>query len=237
MYNALFQFLHADALVFLDQYKLSDFQWNKEDNKAKAIKFLFSEFGNCTDLAQNRASLIWRLRIKGDTISYIYRQQEELYYGDSIYPQFFGTHEKHQQMLANTATFFARQLAGKLLPSWQQEERLIYVSRDTMMQRAAKYCTEGEWLKAAELYKRLSKSNKHSTADCATFNMAFICEMEGDLGAALDWLKCSCKSVNLLHNDNCSYYLDMLETRQNEMLLLHEQLKNKRYYNGIYAGP
>ncbi|MGE5394465.1 MAG: DUF6340 family protein [Candidatus Saccharibacteria bacterium] len=233
MYTELFHFLNADALVFLDRYKLNDFQWKKGDDGAKEVKDMFSEFGKCSELAQNWASLTWRVRIKGDTANYIYRQLQDLYYGDSIYPQFFGSKEKHRLMLDNTSTFFAKQFAGKLLPSWQQEERLIYAPADTAMQKAARYCQNGEWMKAAEIYKRLTQSEKRTIAICATFNMAFICEMEGDLDAAIDWLTKSKEYDNYMNADNCMYYLEILKTRKKELKILDQQLKDKRQFTGI----
>lgn len=233
MYRELFNYLHADALVFLDRYKMNDFQWMKEDKGAREIKAMFSEFSQCTNLAQNWASLTWRIRIKGDTSTYVYRQLQDLYYGDSIYPQFFGSNEKHQLMLANTSTYFAKQFAQKLIPSFQPEERLIYVAADTAMRKAAKYCQEGEWRKAAVIYRGLTQSKKRSTSVCATFNMAFICEMEGDLDAGIDWLMRSKESTNLLHDDNCNYYLDILEERQKEIKILDQQLKDKHSFKGI----
>lgn len=233
MYRELFHYLNADALVFLDRFKINDFQWKKGDNGAREIEDLFREFSQCTNLAQHWASLTWRIRIKGDTSTYIFRQLQDLYYGDSIYPQFFGSNIRHQRMLDNTSTFFAKQFAQKLIPSWQPEERLIYVAADTAMHKATKYCQKGEWPKAAEIYQRLAHSKKRSTIACATFNMAFICEMAGDLDAATDWLIRSRESTNLVHDDNCRYYLDILEERQKDIKILDQQMKDKHLFKGI----
>jgi hypothetical protein len=234
MYRELFDYLKADALVFLDRYKINDFQWKQGDKGTREINDKFSEFRKCSNLALNWASLTWRIRIQGDTSTYIYRQLQDLYYGDSIYPLFFGSTLQHQRMLDNTSTYFAKQFAQKLLPSWQSEDRLLYISADTAMKKATQYCREGEWLKAADIYRRLTQSKKRSTIACATFNMAFICEMEGDLDAAIDWLMRSKESTNLLNDYNCSYYLEILEERQKETKILDQQLKDKRSFQGIH---
>lgn len=64
------------------------------------------------------------------------------------------------------------------------------------------YLLAGDWLKAAEIYKKETKNKNENIAAKATYNMALICEMEGNLDVAIDWLD---RSNSVYKRKNYSY--------------------------------
>ena len=94
---------------------------------------------------------------------------------------------------------------------------------------AEKYALNNEWLKAAEIWNKLSKNKNPRIAAKACYNMALACEMEGKLDAAIDWLVQSystLKENNEEHKQNCQRYLAVLALRKKEIAKLEHQVRN-----------
>jgi len=96
---------------------------------------------------------------------------------------------------------------------------------------AEKYAFQNDWLKAAELWKRLTTNKNQKIAAKASYNMALACEMEGKHDVAIDWLV---KSFSILkensdsdvHKQNCQRYIAVLTLRKKELERLAKQVRN-----------
>jgi len=78
--------------------------------------------------------------------------------------------------------------AKEIAPYWQEIDRYYFVNSKDEMIVAGQYADNNEWLKAAEVWRRLTDSDKKSTSTLAKFNMAVASEMSGELDMALYWI-------------------------------------------------
>jgi len=222
----LFNKLGIDAFIFLEPFKFNDFYLKGENDWMIEIKCNFPEFTRSTELEYINSNLIWTAYLKGDTTAYKYEQYDGLYYGSSVYPDFFGSREKHKVLVENTAEYFGKTFGLKLIPSWTITDRSYCLSKNIEMKKAEEFCKNGEWIKAAEIYKRYTLNKNKNISAIAKYNMAMICEMEGDIDAAIDWLNKS-KSDQKMTLFNCKEYAKELEKRKQELDLLDKQIRNK----------
>jgi len=94
---------------------------------------------------------------------------------------------------------------------------------------AEKYALQNDWLKAAEIWNRLTNNKNQKIAAKASYNMALACEMEGKHDVAIDWLV---KSFSILkensdvHKKNCQRYIAVLTLRKKELERLAKQVRN-----------
>ena len=231
-YPALHKRLGADALVFLDYLKFQDYYSESQDGFTffmSKIKDKFPEFQKSTKVESIKADLLWTLTFASDTSIYICKQPEILYYGNSIYPALFGNDANHKLLLENTAECLGKNFVAKIIPSWEKVDRTYYRSNNDHLQVAEKYLIDGDWLKAAEIYKRETKSKNQNITAKSTYNLALICEMEGNLEAATDWLDRSMlayKQDNPRHKFNCEQYITALATRKKEIERLEKQIRD-----------
>lgn len=230
-YYELQKKLGAEICIFLDFFHLDDHLSNNSGySYGNPIIDRFPEFKNSTKLETVGANLLWTVSFRGDTSVYLCRQPDELYYGNSAYPDLFGNDRNHRQLLLNSSEYLGRSFAAKIIPTWLKVERAYYRSNNINMLKAEKYCKEGEWLKAAEIYNRETKNKNRNIAAKAKYNMALVCEMEGKLDAAIDWLVKSSltyKYINEVHQHNCQQYIDIIAMRRKEVKMLGKQVWNQ----------
>lgn len=236
-YPKLHKEIGADAFILLDYFKLRECF---ADNVSGYSYFLsniidqFPEFDKSTKVESIDADLLWTVSIEGDTSLYAYKQHpKNLCYGNSVYPDFFGNDFNHKILLKNTAEYLGKSFAPKLIPSWEKVNRLYYRSSNENMRIGEKYLLDNDWLKAAAIYKGETKSKNHNIAAKATYNMALICEMEGNIDAANDWVDRSSsayKIENQEHLFHCTQYSTILEKRKKEIELLNKQVRNDAEY-------
>lgn len=231
-YPELHQRLGADGFVFLDYFKFTDHYSVSESGFTffmSTIKDLFPEFQSSTKVERIKAELLWGLTFRNDTSIYVCKHPDILYYGNSVYPELFGNNTNHLRMLENTAQYLGKSFATKIIPSWETVDRTYYRSHNDNMLIAEKYFLENEWLKAAEIYNKATNNKNRNIAAKAKFNMALICEMEGKLDAAIDWVtrsKSTYKQDNPVHAYNCSQYNSILLKRTTEIEKLATQVRN-----------
>jgi hypothetical protein len=230
-YPGLFKKLRVDACVFLDYFQLDDRLTNDAGYYfTNAIINNFPEFKGSTQLESIGANLFWTIAFKGDTAKYVCKHPDELYYGNSVYPELFGNKLKHRLLLQNTAEYLGKSFGEKIVPSWLKVDRTYYRSNNTNMLKAEKYCLDDDWLKAAEIYKKETNNKNRNIAAKAKYNMALISEMEGKPDVAIDWLVRSFSSYkhrNEQHEFNCKQYIELLATRKKEIERLGKQIKNR----------
>lgn len=228
-YHELHKELGVDVCIFLDIFQLEDHQIKKSDYYTWTnIVDNFPEFRKSTKLESVGAFLLWTITIKNDSSKYIYKQPDDLYYGNAVYPELFGENINHKLLLNNASEFLGKSFGAKIVPTWLKVERSYYRSRNVNMLAAEKLCLNGEYLKAAEIYNRETKSKNRNIAAKARYNMALICEMEGKQDAAINWLTNSYsayKQNNEAHKYNCQQYINILALRKKEIERLGKQIR------------
>jgi len=230
-YPESFKKLGVDAFVFLDFFQLKDHLTNSTGYYSyNNITEQFPEFRNSTKLESVEANLLWTVSFKSDTSVYLVRQPDELYYGNIVYPELFGNDLNHRLLLKNASEYLGKAFGAKLVPTWMKVERSYYRSHNENMRAAEKLSLNGEYLKAAEIYKRETKNKNRNIAAKARYNMAVLCEMEGKPDAAIDWLVLSYsayKQNNEAHKFNCQQYINIIATRKKEIERLGKQVREK----------
>ena len=228
-YNELHKLTGADVCVFLDLFHFKDYLINKNTkNLGREIYSAFPEFRKSTALESIQPNLLWAISIKGVSTPYAINEPEELFYGNNLYPDLFGNEQNHRLLLQTAAEYLGMKFSEKLLPSWQQVGRTYYRSHNVNMLIAEKYLLDGDWMKAAEIYKRQTKNKNQNIAAKAKYNMALICEMEEKYDAANDWLILSYstyKKENPEHKFNCKQYITLLAERKREIERLKKQVR------------
>ena len=223
----LYSKLGIDAFIFLEPFEFND-KLLKKGNEYIDVKTSFPEFANSSDMEYIFTKLPWTAYLKGDTVNHKYDQYDDSYYGNSVSPDFFGSQEKHKLLVENTAVYFGKAFGSKLIPSWIKTKRSYYFSKNLEMMKAEEFCKNGEWLSAAEIYRRQTLSKNKNISVKSKYNMALVCEMEGNIEAAFDWLKNSnySKQKKYDHLNNCDQYSKALENRKKELALIEKQVRN-----------
>jgi hypothetical protein len=231
-YPELLTKFKVDACIFLDYFYLDDYLKNHYSHSDVYNETSsFPEFKKSTQLEHVDANLLWTIIIKGDSVRYTCKQPDDLYYGNSVNPEFFGDSLKHKLLIENTSVYLGNSFGKKLLPSMLNVFRTYYQSHNVKMLQAEQYLVNGDWMKAAEIYKVQTNNKNRNIAAKAKYNMGLICEMEGNIDAAFDWLVKSYSAYNIQNPDhelNCKQYVDLLATRRKEL----ERLKNQIRDNG-----
>jgi hypothetical protein len=223
--------LNADAFIFLDYFHLWDHQTkNTNSDFIYNIQDAFPEFKKCKQFEFVSAKLIWTIFIKGDSTRYILEQPDDLYYGNTVNPEYFENDDSHRLLLENASIFLGNSLGTKILPSWKKVERIFYRSNNIHMLKAESFLLSGDWLKAAEIYNKETMNKNRNIAAKAKYNMALICEIEGKFDAATDWLVRSYstyKQENELHQSNCRLYIELIAIRKKEIEQIEKQIRIK----------
>lgn len=226
-YPELFNRLKVDACIFLDRFELDDCLIDHKSHFYEyPFAYNFPEFEGSTALETISSRLLWTVAIKGDTVIYTLEYPDNVYYGNSVDPEFFGNDFNHKLLLENTAEYLGKAFGAKILPSWQTVERTYCHSNNDHMMMAEKYLLEGDYKIAAEIYNPETRNKNRNIAAKAQYNMALACEMEGDMDAAFDWLvkSYSVFSWNEDHKYNCKQYIKTLALRKKEIERLEKQI-------------
>jgi len=216
-----------DACIFLDRFQLSDNQYKEKNYWISGIKY-FDEFTKSTFLEKVKANLLWTIAFKNENPKVTHKQEDILYYGNSVNPEFFGNNDNHKELLRNSSIFLGKAFGAELIPSWHKNERDYYHSKNKNMLRAEEYGLAGDWLNAAKYYKMETNNKSRKIAAMAKYNMALACEMEGNPDTALNWLSLSYPSYWNGKNDHksiCEHYFYLLSTRKLEIVRLEKQVR------------
>jgi len=180
-------------------------------------------------VSSNFASLSWTMVYKKDTLSYTYKQGDTLSFVATDFPADLSENIKIKIAANNSSIFMGQSFCAKIIPTWIPVERMYYTTDNKDMREAEKFALNSEWLKAAEIWNRQTKSQNLLMVAEATYNMALACEMEGKLDAAIDWLIRSStilKKKNEIHKMNCQQYIALLTQRKKEIEKLSHQVRN-----------
>lgn len=205
--------LKVDALIFLDSI----------DYKIVSVS------GTESSVIVNRASLVWSLSLKRDSLSYKYSQIDTLVFNgaDPLYRK--SLKNKLYNAINSSAEYLGKAFGAKLIPTWIKVERMYYRSNNPEMIKAEEFANANQWIRAAEIWNKMTRNKNTVMAAKASYNMALACEMEGELDAAIDWLVRSytlLKENNKEHQDNCQRYINLLATRKKEIEKLARQVRN-----------
>lgn len=130
-------------------------------------------------------------------------------------------------LIMETSADLGKRFALFLIPHWEEVKRLYYKSGNLLFKEADKFAQNNEWLKAAEIWKKLTTNKNKNIVVKSMYNLALACEMEGDLDAALDWVIKSLQvfgQKNTKHAYNCLDYINILTTRKLEIKKLQYQV-------------
>ena len=166
-----------------------------------------------------------------DSMSYYYNQNDTLIYDDDKTDLFYQRNNliRIGNVAINSGEYLGKAFGAKVIPTWIQVERMYYASNNLEMLKAEKFAKNNEWIKAAEIWRIMTKNKNTMIAAKASYNMALVCEMEGHLDAAIDWLVQSystLKENNKEHKENCQRYINLLAMRKKEIEKLAKQVRN-----------
>lgn len=209
----IYEKLKVDALIFLDSI----------DYKIGVVS------GSESSVIVIRADLVWSVSLKRDSLSYKYSQVDTLIFNgaDPLYQKSFKN--KLYNVINSSAEYLGKAFGAKLIPTWIKVERMFYRSNNPEMIKAEEFANVNQWIKAAEIWNKMTRNKNTVMAAKASYNMALACEMEGDLDAAIDWLVRSytlLKENNKEHQENCQRYINLLATRKKEIEKLAKQVRS-----------
>ena len=177
----------------------------------------------------NIASLSWTVVYKNDSLSYTYKQSDNLTFIAPDFPADLTDNMKIKMVVNNSATQVGQFFCTKIIPTWIPADRMYYTSNNANMLQAEKFALNGDWLKAAEIWNKQTKSKNMLIVAEASYNMALACEMAGKTDVAIDWLIRSCsilKKNSYDHKMNCQRYINILTLRKKEIGKLSQQIRN-----------
>lgn len=209
--ESLFQKTKSDLCIFLDDFSF-------EIEKFKDI-----------EAVTNNVSLSWTIVYKKDTLTYTYKQRDTLTFVHADFPKKLTDNMKIKMVVNNSSTYLGQSFCSKIIPTWIPVDRIYYTSNNHNMLRAEKFALNSNWLKAAEIWNKQTRSKKLMIAAKASYNMALASEMEGKHDIAIEWLVRSTsilKKNNEDHKFNCQRYISELILRKKEIEKLGQQVRN-----------
>ena len=108
-------------------------------------------------------------------------------------------------------------------PYWIAVERFFFVPSGKDFKKAADYAEAMQWDEAMKIWTQYAGSTNRKIAGQSAFNMALVCEVNGDYELALEWLTYAEKQYNIREING---YRTILQRRINESKILEEQLQD-----------
>jgi len=115
-----------------------------------------------------------------------------------------------KQAVMDVSRIMGQRYAGRIFPHNLRVSRIYYVRGNNNFKIAKRRAQTGNWNGAAELWEKELDNPKRKVAGRATYNMAIISEINGDLVAATGWAS---KSYTDYRNKKALRYLDILNGR------------------------
>ena len=100
---------------------------------------------------------------------------------------------------------------------------MIYVRGSKNLKAAKRYINAGDWDGASELWERDVESLKSKIAGRATYNLALISEIDGNIEKAIEWANTSYHTYN---NKKALNYINILKERLINQKELETQMNN-----------
>jgi hypothetical protein len=194
----------------------------------KKIQFDLVSLNASSNSVINIAKVNWVVGERNDSLWYSYTQADTLYFDENNLPTMWRLDKMINHVLASSGEYLGKAFGTKLIPSWIKVERAYYRSNNIEMLKAEKCARQNEWLKAAEIWNKQTKSKNPSIVAKACYNMALACEMEGKPDLAIDWLVRSYSALknDLQHKAMCQKYIALMAIRKKEIEKLTLQMVN-----------
>lgn len=205
--------------------------------RTDADMYIFLDFFNLngtfvrysSDYISTNAALSWQIGFKRDSVVYVYNQLDTLYSeGNYISNRLKLKSKKIRSTLLDFSKYLGKTFGTKVIPNWIPVDRMYYRSLNSNMKQAEQFALQNNWLKAAEFWRRETKSKNSVLIAKACFNMALAAEMAGEYDASIDWLIKSYSALhweNKDHKANCQQYINVLALRKKEIGLLDRQVR------------
>lgn len=114
--------------------------------------------------------------------------------------------------------------AQRILPYWLRVSRDYYVRGSDNFRIGRRKAQTGNWSEAGRLWKQETRNPDSKVAGRACYNMAIICEINGQLNEAIQWAQ---KSYEDYNNRLALHYVKILQNRKaNNELLEGQQAHN-----------
>ncbi|HJT73329.1 MAG TPA: DUF6340 family protein, partial [Chitinophaga sp.] len=126
-----------------------------------------------------------------------------------------------KEALKDVSSRAGEDYAHRLIPYWIRVTRDYYVKGTDNFKIGKRKAQTGNWNGAAELWKKETTSSSSKIAGRACYNMAIICEINGDLDLAVQWAQ---KSYENYGNRLALGYVNILKNRKvNDNVLKSQQ--------------
>jgi len=123
----------------------------------------------------------------------------------------------------NVSRKIGQDYAYRLLPYWIKVTRDYYVKGSDNFSVAKRKAQTGNWNGAAALWEKETTSNSSTIAGRACYNMAIICEINGQLDKGIEWAQ---KAYENYNNKLALKYVNILKQRKESNNLLTYQQEN-----------
>ncbi|MCY1719301.1 DUF6340 family protein [Prolixibacteraceae bacterium Z1-6] len=207
---------HADLLLSLDYfYSVEGAFYDKNISIANEI-VLIRAYWNFYDLINQEYLYSYD---KADTISWNGLVDDIKNLREILPPR--------KDAILNAADISGVNAANYLIPHWTQVQRMYYGSGHVDLQKTDQLIAKGDWLAAAKIWKANVNNPNKSIAAKSKFNMGLVCEMQGNLEAALEWVVESFHvfgQKNKIHSANCMNYIRILGQRMQDIKIIENQI-------------
>lgn len=126
-----------------------------------------------------------------------------------------------QQQVKELGYWFGFDYASRILPVWQDSERLLYALGPGDFSSGYELAKEGNWEKAVESWKPFVNHHEQEMRSRASYNMAVASEMMGNIDLALEWAN---KSYAIKNKSHVLNYISLLKRRQQDFQKLQRQM-------------
>jgi len=128
-----------------------------------------------------------------------------------------------KQALKDVSNKAGHAYALRLIPYWIRVSRDYYVKGSENFAIGKRKAQTGNWDGAAEVWKKETTSASSKIAGRACYNMAIICEINGELDKAIEWAQ---KAYENHNNKLALKYVNILKNRKAKNEELEYQQKN-----------
>jgi hypothetical protein len=109
--------------------------------------------------------------------------------------------------------------AQQLVPTWDTQNRIIYISGNDQLKEAYQLAKAGAWPEATDSWYLLATSNNEKIAKRASYNLILASEISGDLELAEEWAR---RCINKYKMDEAESYLEIIKKRKAEIEKLQD---------------
>lgn len=212
----------ADFFISLDFFASQDgiFSTHYKQNKSDTSGILNNDFNIYRDATEVVHILSgWNFYdLKKQKLIYSHLKTDTIKWTEPVYNINIAKRilPSRRDAVLNAADIAGNQFVEFLVPHWLEVERMYYKFGQLELKSTNDLIKQNRWMEAAAIYRKNTKNSNKKMASKCMYNMALVCELNGDFEAALDWVT---KSMNANHKDpyhkgNCQRYIFVLARRK-----------------------